>query len=96
MMYHKALLFKDIEIANKIMESKEPAQAQALGRKVKGFDSKKWNANREKIVEEGNWNKFTNGEEHGLKDELLDTGNRELVEVAFNSFNIELPSLLTV
>ena len=87
MMYHKAILFNDTEIAEKIMEAKKPAQAKALGRKVKGFDGKKWNANREKIVEEGNWNKFINGEELGLKEKLLDTGDRELVEVTNDRSN---------
>ena len=86
MMYHKAILFEDSEIAEKIMETQKPAQIKALGRKVKGFDGKKWDAHREKIVEEGNWNKFINGEEQGLKRKLLNTGDRKLVEVPSDSW----------
>ena len=82
MMYHKAILFKDFESAEKIMDAKKPAQHKALGRKVKGFDHKLWDSNKEKIVEEGNWNKFRNAaEELRLKEKLLETGDRELVEV---------------
>ena len=95
MMYHKAILFQDLEIAEKIMATQKPAQVKALGRKVKGFDGKKWDVHKEKIVEEGNWNKFTTGEEQGLKEKLLNTGNRNLVEVPSDLLDL-LFSLLTV
>ena len=82
MMYHKATLFKDTETAKKIMEAKKPAEQKALGRQVKGFNSKLWDAHKEKIVEEGNWHKFQSaGEDLRLKERLLATGQRELVEV---------------
>ncbi|KAL9046939.1 MAG: hypothetical protein Q9214_000365 [Letrouitia sp. 1 TL-2023] len=81
MMYHKAMLFHDDEIAKEIMLTTSPKKQKALGRKVKGFDNATWNANRERIVEEGNWNKFCNTkDEVSLKQLLLDTGERELVE----------------
>lgn len=89
MMYHKALLFADIEIAAQIMAAPEPAVQKALGRKVSGFDDEVWKANRERIVEEGNWWKFVNGvgaktEESGkgLRERLMETGERELVEAS--------------
>jgi ribA/ribD-fused uncharacterized protein len=81
MMYHKALLFEDTKVAQKIMAEPNPRKQKALGRKVKNFDDKKWEEEREKIVEEGNWYKFTCAKE-GLKEKLLSTGDRELVEVS--------------
>ncbi|KAI4170278.1 MAG: hypothetical protein LQ346_008876 [Caloplaca aetnensis] len=66
MMYNKAILFKDRETAKKIMLAHTPKQQQALGRKVKNFDEKIWIANREKIVEEGNWRKFCNSKNGSL------------------------------
>ncbi|KAL8745718.1 MAG: hypothetical protein Q9190_002190 [Brigantiaea leucoxantha] len=82
MMYHKAILFHDEDIAKEIMAATTPKKQKALGRKVRGFDGAIWNANRERIVEEGNWNKFSNSkEELQLKQLLLNTDQRELVEV---------------
>ena len=81
-MYHKALLFDDQEIADAIALEPEPSKQKALGRKVKGFDQKKWTAKREKIVEEGNWWKFTQPKEGTLGSMLLGTGDRLLVEAS--------------
>lgn len=82
MMYHKAMLFKDPETADQIMLATTPRKQKALGRKVKNFDGKTWDAYREHIVEDGNWNKFCNSKEGTkLKDMLIGTGDRELVEV---------------
>ncbi|KAL8715682.1 MAG: hypothetical protein Q9225_006320 [Loekoesia sp. 1 TL-2023] len=83
MMYHKAVLFKDLETGNQIMLADTPKKQKALGRKVKNFDGETWNAHREKIVEEGNWNKFCNSKEGTkLRDMLAETGDRELVEAS--------------
>ncbi|KAI9724305.1 MAG: hypothetical protein M1812_000371 [Candelaria pacifica] len=98
MMYQKALLFSDTSIASKILASKSPKAQKALGRKVAGFDGQKWLEYREKIVEDGNWNKFMNSsfktegeggggggkekEEEDIRKRLLDTGDRELVEAS--------------
>lgn len=81
MMYHKATLFNDNGIADKIMLEPDPQKQKALGRKVKGFENKKWKGKRDKIVEDGNWWKFTQPKEADLKKLLLNTGERELVEV---------------
>lgn len=82
MMYRKAMLFRDAENAEKIMAATTPAEHKALGRHVQNFDKEKWVDNRDRIVEEGNWNKFSNAKEGpGLRDLLLRTGQRELVEV---------------
>ncbi|SLM38106.1 Conserved hypothetical protein CHP02464 [Lasallia pustulata] len=83
MMYHKAMLFRDDETAVKIMAATEPRKQKALGRKVKDFTAEVWEQNREKIVEEGNWNKFCHAkEEEGLQQKLMKTGTRELVEAS--------------
>jgi ribA/ribD-fused uncharacterized protein len=88
MMYRKAMLFDDHETAKKILKTKEPAQRKALGRKVGGFTREKWDAHKEKIVEEGNWWKFTSENDGGaLGEKLLETGERELVEVRGVSAN---------
>ncbi|KAI9778226.1 MAG: hypothetical protein M1816_004164 [Peltula sp. TS41687] len=58
-MYRKALLFSDSASATKILATSEPRKQQGIGRKVTGFDDKVWEENRERIVEEGNWWKFT-------------------------------------
>ena len=81
-MYNKAIVFDDQEVAEKIALEPEPEKQKALGRKVKGFDNKIWNAKREKIVENGNWWKFTQSKEGDLRKMLLETGGRLLVEAS--------------
>lgn len=81
-MYHKAILFSDQEIADKIALEPKPSKQKALGRKVKGFDHGKWNAKREEIVEDGNWWKFTQPKEGDMRELLLKTGDRLLVEAS--------------
>lgn len=41
-MYLKAVYFKDYEVAEKILQVKEPKDAKALGRTVKGFTEEAW------------------------------------------------------
>lgn len=96
MMYRKALLFSDTDIASRILREPSPKKQKALGRKVRNFDRKIWDEHKEAIVEEGNWWKFTAAKEDsnsrpgkkdplvgvkGLAERLLGTGERELVEV---------------
>lgn len=82
MMYHKALLMGDEEIAAQTLACSTPGEAKALGRKVSNFDQKAWDANCDRIVEEGNFLKFSQNEK--LRDVLLGTGERELVETSPN------------
>ena len=82
MMYHKVILFKDQKIADKIVQEPDPRKQKALGRRVRSFDEEMWNKHREKIVEEGNWWKFTQSKNGGLKSLLLETVDRELIEVS--------------
>ena len=69
MMYQKAMLFKDAEIAKKVLRSKVQKTIKGLGRQVKGFDEKTWATKREEIVFNGNYYKFTQNK--GLLRALL-------------------------
>jgi ADP-ribose binding protein with NADAR domain len=50
MMYGKAILFGDTEVAAEILAAVAPKQHKALGRKVRNFSDVTWEANREVIV----------------------------------------------
>jgi hypothetical protein len=80
MMYRKALLFEDAEIANKILATNNPAEQKLLGRQIKKFDKTVWNEHCRDIVWQGNYAKFTQNPE--LFAELVSTGNREIVEAS--------------
>ena len=83
MMYQKALLMGDVEIAEQIVDMRtnsHPSRAKALGRQVKGFDLELWTKHADEIVEEGNWWKFSQNRDLG--EVLLATGEREIVEAS--------------
>ena len=78
MMYKKALMFGDYEIAEQIMETDHPRDQKALGREVSGFDRELWEEHCIKIVRDGNYAKFTQNED--LLEELKAMVGTELVE----------------
>lgn len=85
MMLQKALLFSDIEVAHQVIAIRgtsktDLANVKALGRKVKNFEDKIWNAERERIVFEGNMLKFQQNDE--IRAKLLATGDKLLVEAS--------------
>lgn len=80
MMYQKALLFKDFEIAAKIIRSESPKDQKDLGRSVKGFNEERWMKLREAIVERANILKFMQNDD--LKKQLIETGDRIIVEAS--------------
>ncbi|BDB03689.1 NADAR family protein [Clostridium botulinum] len=80
MMYAKALLFNDQEIAKKIITSNNPRDIKAFGRKVKNFDKEVWNANCKRIVYKGNYYKFN--QNSALKKYLIETKGLILVEAS--------------
>ncbi|OBR04720.1 hypothetical protein CH63R_11423 [Colletotrichum higginsianum IMI 349063] len=80
MMHGKALLFADAYAALAILRADHPRKVRALGRRVRGFDGARWDAERERVVREGNLHKFR-GAPH-LRERLLATGSRELVEAS--------------
>lgn len=86
MMYHKAVTFGDGETAEMIMHAETPKEQKEFGRQVKGFDSMIWSQQREQVVEDGTYLKFTQSRiqdsDETLRDRLLATGDRELVEAS--------------
>jgi ribA/ribD-fused uncharacterized protein len=80
MMAAKALLFGDAETAARIQTAPHPGAAKALGRQVRGFDEQHWARRRFDLVVTGNLAKF--GQHRDLRDFLLGTGSRILVEAS--------------
>jgi ribA/ribD-fused uncharacterized protein len=80
MMQRKALLMGDFEAAAEIMLEKNPANHQALGRKIQGFNQDLWNANKYQIVRDGNMARFTQSAK--CRELLLATGDKILVEAS--------------
>lgn len=80
MMYQKAILFNDQEIASKILEESHPAYQKAFGRKVKNFDPKMWDSVKYDIVKKGLREKFTQNPD--LKKCLLDLKGYSFVEAS--------------
>ncbi|ELY1979782.1 NADAR family protein [Flavobacterium psychrophilum] len=82
MMYHKAMIFLDREIAQQIMKTDDVRKIKELGRQVKNYNEYVWKYFRSKVVYEGNKAKFTQNEE--LKQALFATKGTTLVEAAPN------------
>ena len=80
MMYAKAMIFDDANIAGKILNTATPREAKALGRKVGGYDDAIWAERRIGIVATGARAKFYQHPE--LKAFLLATAGLELVEAS--------------
>jgi len=80
MMAGKAKLFDDSEMLARILETTDPKNIKALGRKIKSFNEETWNANRFQIVTQGSIAKFS--QNMAMKQFLLSTGDRILVEAS--------------
>ena len=80
MMASKARMFSDDESLERILKCPDPKTAKALGRKVKNFVGDVWDENCRRLVTEGNVAKF--GQNANLRDFLLGTGNKVLVEAS--------------
>lgn len=80
MMYYKALLFGDMEIANKILSTSNCKDIKALGRQVRGFDETMWNLNKKQIMYNGLLAKFSQNRD--LASKLISTGNEILAEAS--------------
>lgn len=80
MMAKKALMFNDFSAYREIMLEKKPAIQKAIGKTVKGFDKVIWETYCRKIVYDANYAKFTQNK--GMGDELMGTGNKEIVEAS--------------
>ena len=80
MMAEKARLFGDMATRRAILSTTKPGAAKALGRTIAGFDEAKWEASRFQTVVVGNLFKF--GGDAALKEYLLETGDKVLVEAS--------------
>lgn len=80
MMYNKASIFDDDDIADEILDTHNCRHIKKLGRKVKYFDEELWDEYKVDIVTRGNYLKFSQNEK--LKEKLLDTGNATIVEAS--------------
>lgn len=80
MMAGKARLFGDAEAERRAIAAVHPKQAKDVGRSVRGFDEEVWAAHRFELVVRGGVLKF--GQHPALRDYLLGTGSRVLVEAS--------------
>jgi ribA/ribD-fused uncharacterized protein len=80
MMYRKALLFGDTEIAEQIMNESNPREQKRFGRMIRNFEKTIWDRRCLGIVYEGNLAKFTQNPD--LKEQMLATENRIFVEAS--------------
>ena len=80
MMYQKALLFDDREIARQILDITDVVKIKALGRAVKNYEDMIWNGMRQLIVYQGLFEKFQQNIE--LREKLLATQDHILAECA--------------
>ncbi len=83
MMQQKAITFNDTEIANAVMRATNPMEQKALGRQIREFNIAEWNVWNvvcKNVVYDGNFAKFT--QHADLRDELMATGDAELVEAS--------------
>jgi len=80
MMAEKARVFGDEQLLALILAATEPGEQKRLGRSVRGFDPDTWSEHRIDIVTRGNRAKFRSTTK--LRDALLDTGDRTLVEAS--------------
>ena len=80
MMYSKANLFGDEEIAKQILETESPKEVKSLGRQVRDFDSDLWREHRFAVVLRGNLAKFSQNPE--LKEYIFTTGESIIVEAS--------------
>ena len=80
MMYQKAKLFGDLEIAEQILKTSNAAKIKAFGRSVKNYNDTIWNGTRQIIVYEGLLEKFRQNNE--LCKKLIETKQCILAECA--------------
>jgi ribA/ribD-fused uncharacterized protein len=79
-MWEKAVFFGDMDTAALIMKTPSPSQCKKLGRIVKGFNADVWLSAGYEVMVAVNLAKF--GQNHRLKDTLLSTEDKIIVEAS--------------
>jgi ribA/ribD-fused uncharacterized protein len=79
-MFEKAMLFNDLETAEKILKISDPKQLKMLGKKVHKFDMYYWTEHLAPILFRGNHAKFSQNKR--LYDMLLNTRPSHIVEAS--------------
>lgn len=82
MMFEKARLFNDKDIALKILATNKPDQHKSLGRSVKNYDEKLWDSKRLEIVSDILYHRFTSPNNKDIRKLLLNSGDKILVEAS--------------
>ena len=80
MMYQKAVVFKDKDIASQILKTNDVARIKAFGKQVSNYNDTVWNGMRQIVIYKGLLEKFRQNEK--LKKALLDTDDDILAECA--------------
>jgi hypothetical protein len=80
MMAKKAKLFNDEKVYDMIMSEEYPPVQKELGRMVSNYNQDVWDKHKFDIVVNANYLKFTQDET--LKELLLDTGDKTIVEAS--------------
>ena len=80
MMAKKAKLFNDEKVYDMIMSEEYPSVQKELGRMVSNYNQDVWDKHKFDIVVNANYLKFTQDET--LKELLLDTGDKTIVEAS--------------
>ena len=80
LMYKKAMLFGDQHIADKILQTQDPAEAKSLGRSVSGFNKDTWIKNGQDYMFQAMTAKFSQNDK--LKAFLKATKRNALVEAS--------------
>lgn len=76
--FKAAEMFNDEDSANKILESKDPAEQKGLSRNIKNFDVSVWDGAKEKIIEKALRAKF--GQNEHLNEKLQATRGKSIGE----------------
>lgn len=79
-MAEKARLMKDEYTRQRILSETDPHEIKKLGKEVQNFNEEVWRRHRMDIVIKGNFYKFMANK--SLRDYLLSTGNKILVEAS--------------
>lgn len=80
MMFTKAMVFKDIDSAYKILKEKNPELQKKLGRKVRNFNVDVWDEVKYELVKKGLREKFIQNPE--LKNYLLKHKDCQIIEAS--------------